>query len=387
MISLLLAIIYLAFISLGLPDSLLGAGWPVMYMQLGVPISFAGIISMTIAGGTIISSLISDRVTLKFGAGLVTSVSVLMTAVALFGFSISSQFWQLVLWAIPYGLGAGAVDSALNNYIALNYSARHMSWLHCFWGVGVIISPNIMSWCLSSGRSWNSGYRTVSIIQIVITAILFISLPMWKKRKGNVKISGQKIKTKSLSQIFKIKGVPYVLISFFAYCSYETTTTLWASSYLVKARGINETTAASFASLFFIGITAGRLISGFIADKIGDKLMIRYGIVLSMLGILLILIPFSGNTFALIGLIITGFGSGPIYPSIIHATPTNFGAENSQAIIGVQMASAYTGSTFMPTIFGLIAQYININLFPLYLIFFASIVLIMTELLTKKSRG
>ena len=345
---------------------------------MGVPISYAGIVSMTISGGTIVSSLLSDRLTKNLGAGLVTAVSVLMTAVALFGFSISGSFWMLCIWAIPYGLGAGAVDAALNNYVALHYASRHMNWLHCFWGVGAAISPYIMGYCLTNGMGWNSGYRTISVIQVFLTVVLFFSLPLWKKEKITSNYHDLQSVIK-LSQIMRIKGVRLILTALFGYCALEATTFLWASSYLVQHRGISPEIAAKYASLFFIGITAGRFLSGIISDRIGDKNMIRIGIGITFAGIAAVWLPLATNWLCLNGLIIVGLGCAPIYPAIIHATPSNFGKENSQAIIGVQMASAYTGSTFTPPLFGLIANIINIALFPAFLLFFAILMLFMIE--------
>ncbi len=385
MYSILLIIIYISFISLGLPDSLLGSAWPVMYKQLQVPMSYAGIVTMIIAGGTIISSLMSDKLTRRFGVGLVTTISVMMTALALFGFSISDSIILICLWAIPYGLGAGAVDAALNNYVALHYAPKHMSWLHCFWGVGASISPYIMSYFLLGGYGWHNGYRTVAIVQIVLTSILFITLPLWKE-KGVTQNTTEEttknvLKPLGFLETTNIKGVKLVLLTFFAYCSLETTTGLWASSYLVSYRSINPQMAARFASFFFAGITFGRFICGFIADKVGDKRLIRMGILLITCGIILVGMPHGGSIAILIGLITIGLGCAPIYPSIIHATPTNFGHENSQAIIGIQMASAYMGSTFMPPVFGWIADYISIGLYPIYLALFAIFMLIMSEML------
>lgn len=383
MVSLLLAVIYLAFISLGLPDALLGSAWPVMQGELNLPISFAGVISMTISGGTILSSLLSDRMARKLGAGLVTALSVLMTAAALFGFSISTKPWMLIAWSIPYGLGAGAVDAALNNYVALHYSSRHMSWLHCMWGVGATISPFIMSMALQRGWGWQTGYRTVSYIQVVLTAILFLSLPLWKKRtetpEGAEGETGEK--PKRLGQLLRIPGVPLILLTFFGYCAMESTAGLWASSYLVSARGVEAETAARFASLYYIGITLGRFLNGFIADRFGDRNMIRAGLGLALVSILVILLPW--RVCPLIGLVTLGVGSAPIYPCIIHSTPESFGRENSQAIIGVQMASAYIGSTFMPPLFGLIAQYGNIGFYPVYLMIFAVLMIVLYGLFTK----
>lgn len=382
MYSLLLVIIYIAFISLGLPDSLLGSAWPAMHQQLGVPLSYAGIVTMIIAGGTIISSLMSDRLTRRLGAGLVTAISVMLTAVALFGFSISGSLVYLCLWAIPYGLGAGAVDAALNNYVALHYASRHMSWLHCFWGVGAAASPFIMSYCLVNGWGWNGGYRSVAGIQIVLTLILFVSLPLWKRKSISSNSSETLPANLSLLQALKIRGVKFVLFTFFGYCALETTTGLWASSYLVRYRGIDTETAARFASLFYLGITFGRFLCGFIAEKVGDKLLIRFGIITIMIGIILVGFPTGINILALLGLVIIGLGCAPVYPSLIHSTPSNFGKENSQAIIGIQMASAYMGSTFMPPLFGLIADHISIGVYPVYLIFFAILMLLMFEQLT-----
>lgn len=383
MYSLLLAIIYIAFISLGLPDSLLGSAWPIMYGELRVSMSYAGIVTMLIAGGTIVSSLLSDRLTRRLGAGLVTAISVLMTAAALFGFSVSNSFILLCLWAVPYGLGAGAVDAALNNYVALHYASRHMSWLHCFWGVGAAISPYIMGYCLTGGYGWNSGYRTVSVLQIVLTAILFASLPLWKKRNtdnGGIKAGGKAL---SLPEALKIRGVKPVLTAFFCYCALEGTAGLWASSYLVEFRGVDSETAARFASLFYLGITFGRFLCGFIADKAGDKRLIRFGISIALIGIILVGLPLNSCVAVLAGLVIIGLGCAPVYPSVIHATPSNFGEDNSQAIIGIQMASAYTGSTFMPPLFGLIADKINIGLYPVYLILLTLLMLMMSEILNR----
>lgn len=379
MYSLLLAVIYVAFISLGLPDSLLGSAWPVMSRQLGAPLSYAGVVTMVIAGGTIVSSLMSDRLTRKLGAGLVTAVSVLLTAAALFGFSISGSMLAICLWAVPYGLGAGAVDAALNNYVALHYASRHMSWLHCFWGVGAAVSPFIMSACLAGGWGWSGGYRSVAGIQIVLAAILFLSLPLWKKRSASAENGEAPPAALSLPQALKIKGVPFVLLAFFGYCALETTAGLWASSYLVRYRGIGAETAARFASLFYLGITFGRFLCGFIAEKAGDRRLVRFGILTILAGTVLVGFPARADPPALLGLVVIGFGCAPVYPSLIHATPSNFGKENSQSIIGIQMASAYIGSTFMPPLFGLIAQRIGMGAYPFYLMVFAVLMLLMSE--------
>lgn len=389
MLSLLLPIIYIAFISLGLPDSLLGAAWPVMGGDLQAPLEAAGMVSMIIAGGTIVSSLMSDRANKTLGTGLVTAISVAMTAASLMGFSFAQNFTVLCLWAIPYGLGAGAVDAALNNFVALHYKARHMSWLHCFWGVGASVGPYIMAAYLLKESSWHGGYRAISFIQIVLTAILIFSLPLWTKManskaaENDESMSEESRRVKSLKEVLSIKGVPFILLAFFGYCGMETTTGLWASSYLVNYRGISPELAARFASFFYLGITGGRFLNGFIAEKLGDRNMIRVGVVIAVTGIVLVAIPLPVNLPALVGLVVIGLGCAPIYPSVIHSTPANFGAENSQAIVGVQMASAYLGSTFMPPLFGLLASHITIALYPFYLVIFAFVIFFGTEKLNK----
>ena len=378
MISLLLAVIYLAFIGLGLPDSLLGSAWPVMQVQLAAPLSFAGLVSMVISGGTILSSLLSDRLTRRFGPGKVTAFSTALTATALFGFSTASSAWMLCLWAIPYGLGAGAIDAALNNYVALHYSSRHMSWLHCFWGVGVSISPMVMGACLTRLGSWQAGYRTVGAIQAVLTALLFLSLPLWQNRKTGTP-DGTPDKPLGLRGALRIPGVPTILLAFFAYCGAETTAGLWASSYLVAARGVDPETAARFASLFYLGITVGRFLNGFVADRMGDRRMIRVGAAVMGAAALMILLPTGVRMLTLAGLVLFGLGCAPVYPSIIHATPVHFGEENSQAVIGIQMAGAYVGSTLMPPLFGLLADAVSIRLYPVFLLALLALLVAMTE--------
>ncbi|MBR3839669.1 MAG: MFS transporter [Erysipelotrichales bacterium] len=370
MFSLLLAIIYLSFISLGLPDSLLGSAWPIMYQEFNVPVSYMGIVSVIISLGTIISSLQSDRLTKWIGTAKVTAISVMMTAVALFGFSISTSFYHLLLWAIPYGLGAGSVDAALNNYVALHYESKHMSWLHCMWGVGASIGPYIMGYALTNTYSWNKGYLYISIIQLVLTICLFLSVPIWKKSNGS---NQENKKVLSLKEILAIKGTKEVMIMFFCYCALESTTGLWASSYLVLNNGLNAEMAASYASLFYIGITIGRAISGFITMKLNDTQMIKLGQSIILIGLLFIL--FKQTT--VIGLVLVGLGCAPIYPCIIHSTPAFFGSDNSQAIIGVQMASAYVGTCLMPPVFGLVADNISVGLLTWYLLLILMIMIFM----------
>ena len=384
MVSLLLPIIYVAFISLGLPDSLLGSAWPSMYPQLGVPVSYAGIISMIISLGTIISSLNSDRLTRALGTGKVTAISVGMTAAALFGFSVSGQFWMLCLWAIPYGLGAGSVDAALNNYVALHYESRHMSWLHCMWGIGTMISPMVMGAALAGGMPWTSGYRYIALFQIILTAVLFVSLPLWQKR--TVGTSGEEAAPTALTfgQVLHLPGAKEVMLCFFCYCALETTAGLWASSYLTLSRGVPAGTAASFASLFYIGITAGRAACGFLTLKFNDVQMIRMGHGILAVGVLALLVP-GPQVLALAGLVLVGLGCAPIYPSIIHSTPDHFGAERSQAVIGIQMASAYVGNLAMPPLFGLLANNITPALFPFYLLVLLLLMVFMHEQLVRKT--
>lgn len=387
MTSLLLIIIYLAFISLGLPDSLLGSAWPSMYQELGASVSWAGIITMIIAAGTIVSSLASDNLTRRLGAGKVTAISVGMTAVALFGFSISDSFWFLCLWAVPYGLGAGSVDAALNNFVALHYPARHMSWLHCMWGLGASIGPVVMGWAVTGGLKWNGGYQTISVMQVVLSAVLIFSLPLWRKMQkfhadktgDDPEVSGKDSgRHYTLPQLVRLRGVKEVLICFFCYCALESTAGIWAASYCTLYHGISPERAARWASLFYMGITAGRFVCGFITMKVNDRNMIRLGQVVAAVGIACVLLPFGGNVlFA--GLILIGCGCAPIYPSIIHETPVNFGADLSQSVIGVQMAAAYVGTCLVPPLFGLIAQYVNIGLYPVFMAVILVLMIIMSE--------
>ena len=379
MYHLLLAVIYLAFISLGLPDSMLGSAWPTIYESFGVPISYMGFISTIISVSTIISSLFNDRLVAKLGTRKVTGISILLTAIALFGFSLSTEFYHLCLFAIPYGLGAGAVDASLNNYVALHYNSRHMSWLHCFWGVGTIISPYIMTFALANSV-WTDGYKIVSGIQLCIAAAILLTFPLWKVngKKSAEEITVQPV---GLTKAFKIKGVMSTLLGFMAYCATESTTMLWASSYFEGVFKMSKEEAASMGAIFFIGMTSGRFLSGFISEKLGDRKMIRLGSIISVVGIILIAIPF--KAVAIAGFVILGLGCAPIYPSIIHSTPIKFGRERSQSIIGIQMAFAYLGTTLMPPLFGIIANHVNISLMPLFLIFFVVLMMIMTSVSDK----
>ena len=383
MISLLLAIIYISFVSLGLPDALLGAAWPIMYPELGVPVSMAGVIAVTISLGTVVSSLLSDRLTLWLGAGKVTAVSVGLTALALFGFSRSTEFWHLLVWAVPYGLGAGSVDASLNNYVALHYASRHMSWLHCMWGLGASIGPYVMGRALTGGLTWNAGYRYIALFQLCLTAVLLLSLPLWKNRREDNRNGNEPPRAPlGLKQVLAIPGAKEVLTAFFCYCAAEQTAILWGSTYLVRRWGVDEEIAAGFGSLFLIGITVGRFLNGFLTYRISDKNLIRLGQSIMVLGVAVMWLPV-GAGGAMAGLLLIGLGCAPIYPCVIHSTPEHFGEENSQAIIGIQMAAAYIGVCVMPPVFGILANHISVSLLPLYVGAITALMILMCERLNK----
>ncbi len=387
----LLVIIYAAFISLGLPDSLLGSAWPTMYKGFGVPISNAGIASMIIAFGTIVSSLNSNRLITRFGTASVTIVSAAMTAAALLGISYSVSFPVLCLFAVPLGLGAGSIDAALNNFVALHYKAAHMSWLHSFWGVGASTGPLILAFFLRRTGLWSTGYRAVSIIQAVLVLILLISLPLWKRAQGALPL-GKEDKGKSsltLPRLLKLPRAKVTLVSFFCYCAVESTVGLWGSTYLVLVRNIDAEIAAGWIALYFFGITLGRMLSGFLAMKLTPKYMIRLGQACIGLGIIILFLPFSGNIL-LAGLFLIGLGCAPIFPSMLHETPNTFGKDASQAMMGVQMASAYIGTTCMPPLFGLLGRFIGYMLFPYYLIIILMVMTAMVYMIYRnkhKQRG
>ncbi|MBR3538059.1 MAG: MFS transporter [Eubacterium sp.] len=367
--SLLLAVIYLIFISLGLPDSLLGSGWPTMQMAFGVPSSYAGYVSMAISFMTIISALISPRMIRRFHTKWIVIVSILLTVFGLLGFSFSTSYAMLFVFVIPYGLGAGAIDASVNHYVANNYSGSVMNFLHCFYGVGAVISPNIMALALSKAR-WNEGYRWTAYIQMAILFVCILSLPLWKKNESSTEAEEQA--GAGIREALKIPGVILTLIAFFAYCSGEATCFLWTSSYFAGVKeGLSDGLIASFGSLIFGGLMLGRLISGFVSNKLGDRLLIRIGIIVELIGIVLVMLPISHYLPAAIGFVVIGTGMGPVYPAIQHMAPTNFGKRNSAAVIGLQMASAYVGSTFMPMVFGKLQQHIGIGIMPVYLLIFA----------------
>lgn len=376
--SLLLAVIYLIFISLGLPDSLLGSGWPKMQVVFGVPSSYAGYVSMTISFMTIISALLSPRMIRRFHTKWIVIVSIALTVFGLLGFSVSGQYWMLFLFAVPYGLGAGAIDASVNHYVANHYSSSVMNFLHCFYGVGAVISPCIMAQALKVAR-WNEGYRWTAYIQAGILLVCVLSLPLWKRNEAAAEAENGD--SAGIKETLKVPGVLLTLIAFFAYCSGEATCFLWTPSYFAGTRaGLSDDTIASFGSLIFGGLMLGRLISGFISNRLGDKRLIRIGIAVELVGILLVILPAQGYVIAAIGFIIIGTGMGPVYPAIQHMAPYNFGKRYSAAVIGLQMASVYIGSTFMPMVFGHIQQAVGIGIMPVYLTVFAAMNIGLLEL-------
>ncbi len=383
MFNLLLGMIYISFISLGLPDSLLGSAWPSIYPQLQVPISYAGIISVIISVGTIFSSLQSDRLTLRFGTGKVTAVSVAVTAAALLGFSFADSFWMLCLLAIPYGLGAGSVDASLNNYVALHYESKHMSWLHCMWGIGATTGPYVMGFALTGGFGWNMGYRIIGLFQVVLAGVLLAALPLWKAAPRSSTEDTDRAPMPA-RRVLRIPGVLAMVSAFFCYCAVEQTTGLWAASYLNLYRGLPADTAASFAGLFFLGITVGRAISGFITMKLRDEQMIWLGMGIILCGIAAMVLPGPGE-LAFGGLILIGLGCAPIYPCMIHSTPARFGADRSQAIIGVQMACAYVGNCLMPPLFGVLADVLTTAMLPWFLLGILAVMAVCFRVLTRKA--
>ncbi len=386
MFGLLLAIIYLAFISLGLPDAVLGSAWPIMSDAFGVSVSSMGIVTIIISAGTIVSSLQSNRLIQKIGVYRITVASVACTAVSLLGFAMSPSFWVLCLWAVPYGLGAGSVDAALNNYVAVHFESKYMSWLHCMWGVGAALGPSIMSLALTGGFTFRMGYGVLFVIQIILAGIILLSRRVWQPsaQDATTEADAAPKQVLRLKQIFKIKGVPQVALAFFCFCSIEQTTGLWASSYLVYQRGVEAEFAAGFTALFYLGITIGRGINGFIAMKCTDTQMIRGGAVIMACGVLVLLLP-AGEVFAFVGIGLIGLGSAPVYPCIIHSTPHNFGVENAQAITGVQMACAYTGTLTMPALFGVLGKNISFALYPVFIGVLLFCMVVMHQQLLKKT--
>jgi len=389
MAGLLLAIIYIAFISLGLPDSLVGSAWPEMYEILGVQVSSLGIITMITAGSTILASMFSDKLSLKFGPGLVTAVSTMLVAIAMVCFGLSKHFWVLCLLAIPYGLGAGGIDSSLNNYAALHYSSRAMSFLHAFWGVGAIISPYIMGYALVN-KTYTFGFLVVGITQAVLALIFFAVLPLWKKcKKINIEKKEDVVqKELTFKEKFAIRGVFLFFIAFLAENAVEAALIQWIPSYFVFAKDFSLDAGAKISSFYFIGVTVSRMVTGLLAaDKISDKNMIRLGTGVTIVGILMLFIPCKNVAYLYVSIGLIGFGMGPLFPAFIHSTPTKFGKENSLAIIGLLMAFGYTGSTFMPPLYGLLADYVSPNAYPYFLMFFMVVTAILSEIVIKKLKG
>ena len=360
----LLCLIYLAFVSLGLPDALLGSAWPVMSQQFYVPMSYMGIVSLLISGFTVLSSLLSGRVNSRFGTGKVAAFSVAMTAIAIFGFACSSRYWMLCVWAIPYGLGAGSVDAGLNNYVANHYASSHMNWLHCMWGLGAAIGPYVMGGVLTGNHTWNMGYVYVGLFQILLTLVLLFSIPKWKNNRVD---SEKRTKALSLMEILKIPGVKEGLLIFLCYSAIESIGGHWASSYLAFHLGMTEDKAASLAGMFYLGITVGRAISGFATYRFSDRQMSYIGMSTVLAGIITMLVT-KNQTLTVIGFTVTGLGCAPIFPCIIHNTPELFGADRSQSVIGVQMASFYLGTCLFPPAFGVLADWIGIGCMPVTLL-------------------
>jgi len=391
MATLLLVVIYIAFISLGLPDGMLGVAWPAMQGELGVPVAAAGAVAIVASSGTILSSLMSGRVLKRFGTGWVTAVSVAMTAVALLGIAMAPGLFWIVLLAIPLGLGAGSVDAGLNDYVSKNYAAKHMNWLHCFWGIGAMSGPLIISQFISRDLSWRSGYLTVAIVQFVLVVLLFFALPLWEKvaalvRKGRpAEVEEPHGGMPAGGGVFaplRIPGLPPVLLTFFFYCGIESTIGLWGGSFLVAVKGLDLSTAALWVSLYFGAITLGRFLSGFVSMRISSKDLIRYGELLILVGVALFLLPLP-IYFGLVSLILIGLGCAPIFPSMLHETPARFGREAAQHVMGFQMAVAYVGATVLAPIFGLIASNTSFVIMPLFLLAYIAIMLYCSELVNR----
>ncbi len=381
-----LLIIYLAFISLGLPDTLLGAAWPSMYPALQVPVEYAGVLSMLIAGSTIVSSLFSGRVVHRLGTSRVTLLSVGLTAAALLGFSLSGSFWLLCLLAVPYGLGAGSVDAALNNYVALHFSSRHMNWLHCFWGVGATVGPMAMGLCLTGGLPWQAGYRLIGLAQIAVAAALAVTLPLWKKVPSGAPAAGDtRGKSLRITQALRLPGAKLLLPAFFCYCALEATSGLWIASYLTLTRGVTADRAAQYAAVFYLGITLGRLLSGWVSVRLGNRRMVRIGQALSFGGIALLLFTPSGILLPA-GIVLLGLGCAPVFPALLHETPKNFGKQHAQTLMGMQMASAYLGSTLMPPLFGLFSRAAGTGMLPYYLLALTACMTLLTEAAGRRFR-
>ncbi|MFI3174204.1 MAG: MFS transporter [Bacillota bacterium] len=377
---LLLAIIYLAFIGLGVPDAVLGATWPIISTELSFPLAHMGYLTLIIAGGTIFSSLFSYKWIHRFGVCTVTSVSIATTAVAMWGFSLCESFFAFCLWAIPYGVGAGCVDAALNNYVAVHYESRHMSWLHCMWGLGATLGPYIMSFALLQTKSWQQGYIYLFFIQVILVLIVVCSRTLWTKNDAENEENEENKTQRPIKELIKMKAVPQILIAFFFFCALEQTSGLWASSYFVYAKGISPETATSWTALFYLGITIGRGIGGFLTMKYSDIQMVRAGCVIMLIGICFL-------SYGPLPFLIIGLGSSPVYPAIIHSTPIFFNKTDAQAIIGLEMASAYTGNLIIPFLFGHLANFTSVKLYPWYVLFLLGGLVYFYEKVIKLKKG
>lgn len=370
MATFLLVIIYIAFIGLGIPDSLFGTAWPAIYTDFGLPISFGSFVTVIVSLGTIISSVISGKVIRFFGTKTVSAFSTLLTAVALIGFSLSPNLWIMCLLAVPLGIGAGAIDVALNNYVSLHYSATHMSFLHCFYGVGVSVSPYIMSLVISGNLGWRGGYKIAFILQAAITALMFFTLPIWEKVHPEKNVDSQKENTKlSFGEIIKIQGVKLMCLLFFTSCAIELTCGGYGSTFLVEYKGISADRAATVIMIYYIGETLGRFLSGVLASKIHSWKIINYGVIILGTALVLLLLP-SHAYISAVAMFLIGLGNGPLFPNFNYLTPENFGNEVSQSVMGIQMASAYIGSMLSPVICGILGQKIGMVIFPVYLLMF-----------------
>ena len=414
MSTLLLLVIYAAFIGLGIPDSLFGTAWPAIHEELNVMVSLAGCVSVLISGGTIVSSLLSSKLIGRFGTGRVTAVSTSLTAAALLGFSLSENLPQIMLAAIPLGLGAGAVDTALNHYVALYYKAKHMNFLHCFYGIGVSLSPYLMSYALSGNTAagwadWRSGYRMVFQIQLVIALITILALPLWKRAGHEAPVSGKPgepdasgkdcyaLRDGSLPdressgriRVWKIPGVRVVWLVFIGSCALEYTCGSWGSTFLVQVKEMSAGAAAEIVTLYYAGMAAGRFLSGLLSAKLSGWRLIRIGQGIILIALLLLILPLPAAA-AGIGMFCVGLGNGPIFPNLLHLTPVHFGKERSGDVMGTQMAASYLGIMLMPPIFGLLAQNIGAELFPYYLLALLALMTIAglwMSRLTRRSSG
>lgn len=378
---LLLILIYIAFISLGLPDSVLGAAWPSMYRSFGVPEGSAGIITMLMYSGTMISSMASDWIIRKLGTGYVLVLSVALTAITMLGFSMAENFTMLCLIALPYGLGGGCVDASLNNYVATHYKARHMNFLHCFWGIGTIISPLVMGAFIENGGVWTQGYRAIAIFQFILVAVLLFSVPLWKRESNDHQEEKSPV---SFRNLISMPGVKASLTAFFSYCALETTMGLWTSTYLSEIKGIDLAMATKCGMLFYIGIASGRFISGLISEKLGDVKLIGIGISVTILSLCALLIPGTGGPMLYSLIILAGMGCGPIFPSMVHHSPEISGPDGSQMLIGFQLAMASAGSITIPALFGIIVNRISIALMPCFSLIFALIPLAMVLKISRR---